>query len=70
MPLEAAIGRVLAPYRPGGCYMVIDVGVKSQVVALWKSLSEASVQKARNTKRTLYSAHRSNKLRRKVERND
>jgi hypothetical protein len=28
--------------------MVIDFGVKNQAVALWKSLSEASVQKARN----------------------
>jgi len=28
--------------------MVIDFGVKNRVVALWKSLSEASVQKARN----------------------
>ena len=28
--------------------MVIDFGVKNRVVALWKSLFEASVQKARN----------------------
>jgi hypothetical protein len=28
--------------------MVIDFGVKIIVVALWKSLSEASVKKARN----------------------
>jgi hypothetical protein len=28
--------------------MVIDFGVKNRVVALWKSLSEASVQKALN----------------------
>jgi hypothetical protein len=28
--------------------MVIDFGVKNRVVALWKSLSEASVKKARN----------------------
>jgi hypothetical protein len=28
--------------------MVINFGIKNQVVALWKSLSEASVQKARN----------------------
>jgi hypothetical protein len=28
--------------------MVIDFGVKNRVVALWKSLSEASIQKARN----------------------
>jgi hypothetical protein len=28
--------------------MVIELGVKNRVVALWKSLSEASVQKARN----------------------
>jgi hypothetical protein len=28
--------------------MAIDFGVKNRVVALWKSLFEASVQKARN----------------------
>jgi len=28
--------------------MVIDFGGKNRVVALWKSLSQASVQKARN----------------------
>jgi hypothetical protein len=28
--------------------VVIDFGIKHQVVALWKSLSKASVQKARN----------------------
>jgi hypothetical protein len=28
--------------------MVIDFGVKNQVVALWTSLSEASVKKAQN----------------------
>jgi hypothetical protein len=45
--------------------MVIDFGVKNRVVLLWKSLFGASVKK--NTKRALYSAHRSDKLRRKVE---
>ena len=49
---------LLAP-RP-----VINFGVQNQVVGLWKSLSKASVQKARN------SAHRRDKLRRKVERHD
>jgi len=47
MPLEAAIGQIFAPYCPGG-HHVINFGVKNQVVALWKSLFEASVQKARN----------------------
>jgi hypothetical protein len=28
--------------------MVIDFGVKNRVVVLWKSLSEASIKKARN----------------------
>jgi hypothetical protein len=28
--------------------MVINFGVKNRVVALWKSLPEASIQKARN----------------------
>jgi len=28
--------------------MVIDFGVKNRVLVLWKSLSEANVQKARN----------------------
>jgi len=39
MPLDAAIGRVFTPY----C-----LGVKNRVVALWKSLFEASVKKAQN----------------------
>jgi hypothetical protein len=41
----------LGKYSPGiapADAMVIDFGVKNRVVALWKSLSEASVQKARN----------------------
>ena len=45
--------------------MVIDFGVKNRVVALWKSLSEASIQKAQNEP---YSAHRSDELHRKAER--
>jgi hypothetical protein len=48
MPLDAAIGRVFVPYCPGGRHMVIDFGIKNRVVALWKSLSEARVQNARN----------------------
>jgi hypothetical protein len=28
--------------------VVIDFGIKHQVVVLWKSLSKASIQKARN----------------------
>jgi hypothetical protein len=43
--------------------MVIDLGIKNRVVVLWKLLPEASVQKARNTKWTLYSAHQSDELR-------
>jgi hypothetical protein len=34
--------------------MVIDFGVKNRVVALWKSLYEASVEKARNKPSTHY----------------
>jgi len=47
MPLDAAIGRVFAPYHPADA-IAIDFGVKTRVVALWKSFSEASVKKARN----------------------
>jgi len=45
MPLDAAIGRVFAPFCPADA-MVIDFGVKNRVVLLWKSLSEASIQNA------------------------
>ncbi len=48
MPLDAAIGPVFSLYCPGGDAMVIDFGVKNQVVALWKSLFEAIIQKAQN----------------------
>ena len=34
--------------------MVIDFGVKNRVVALWKSLYEASIEKARNKPSTHY----------------
>ena len=47
MPLNAVIGPVFALYRPSRCHGH-HFGVKNRVVALWKSLSEASVQKARN----------------------
>ena len=47
MPLDAAIGRLFALYHPVDA-MAIDFGVKNRVVALWKSLSEASVKKARS----------------------
>jgi len=51
-PSTAGLG---APLPPSGEFlphiappdtMVIDFGVKNRVVALWKSLSKASVQKA------------------------
>jgi hypothetical protein len=42
--------------------MVIDFGEKNRVVALWSSVKK--------TKRTLYSAHQSDKLRRKLEHHD
>jgi hypothetical protein len=47
MPLDAAIGRVFAPYCPSGRHGH-QIWLKNQVVALYKSLSEASIQKARN----------------------
>jgi len=60
MPLDAAIGQVFAPYRPGGCH-----GHR-----FWrKKLSCGFVEitfgsyRSKGTERTLYSAHRSNKLR-------
>jgi len=40
-------GEYSPPIAPADA-MVIDFGVKNRVVALWKSLSKASVQKARN----------------------
>jgi hypothetical protein len=44
MPLDAAIGGVFTPSRPGGRHGH-QFQQKKKVVALWKSLSEASVQK-------------------------
>jgi hypothetical protein len=41
------LGEYLPRIAPADA-MVIDFGVKNQVVALWKLLFEASVQKARN----------------------
>ena len=41
------LGKYLPLIAPADA-MVIDFGVKNRVVALWKSLSKASVQKARN----------------------
>jgi hypothetical protein len=40
-------GKYLSRIAPADA-MVIDFGVHNRVVALWKSLFEASVQKARN----------------------
>ena len=37
-----------SPHIAPADVMVIDFGVKNPVVALWKSLSEASIQKAQN----------------------
>jgi hypothetical protein len=48
MPLDAAIGRVNSPRIALADAIVINFSVKNGVVALWKSLSEASVQKARS----------------------
>jgi hypothetical protein len=47
MPLDTAIGPVFARITPADA-MVIDFSIKNQVVALWKSLFEARVQKAQN----------------------
>jgi len=44
MPPSGEYSPRIAPADP----MAIDFGVKNRVVALWKSLSEASVKKARN----------------------
>jgi len=46
MPLDVAIGRVFVPYLVDA--MVINFGVKNQVVALWKSLFKASIKMAPN----------------------
>ncbi len=69
MPLDAAIGRVLVftPYRLGGCHgrqfwhTKLSCGV---AVITFQS------QHSKGTKQTLYSAHQSKKLRRKVECHD
>jgi hypothetical protein len=45
--LDAAIRQVFALYCPGGRHGH-QFWHKNRVVALWKSLSEASIQKARN----------------------
>ena len=43
LPLVDYLPRIAPAYA-----MVIDFGVKNRVVALWKSLFEARVKKARN----------------------
>jgi hypothetical protein len=48
MPLNIAIRPVFAPYRPSGCNHGHRFWRKNRVVALWKSLSEAGVQKSQN----------------------
>ena len=47
MPLDTAIGRVFVPYHPGGRHghQLLRIKLSCGVV---KSLSEASVKKARN----------------------
>jgi hypothetical protein len=47
LPLDVASGDCSPRIAPADA-MVIDFGVQNRVVALWKSLFEASVQKARN----------------------
>ena len=67
MPLDAAIGRLFAPYRPCGHHGHRFWRTKSSC-GIVKSLFHASFQKGNN--RTLYSAHRSDKLRRQVKHHD
>jgi hypothetical protein len=64
MPLDAAIGQLFAPYRLGGLHGH-QFRRKKSSCGIVKSLFEASIKKG--TKRTLYSAHQSDELRRKVE---
>jgi hypothetical protein len=64
MPLDATTGRLFAPYRLGGRHGH-QFRRKKSSCGVVKSLFEASIKKG--TKRTLYSAHQSNELRRKVE---
>ena len=47
MPLDAVIGQVFTPYCPGGCHGH-RFWRKQMSCGIVKSLSEASVQKARN----------------------
>jgi hypothetical protein len=47
MPLDATIGRVFAPYRPGGRHGH-QFWSKKLSCGIVKSLSEANIQKARN----------------------
>jgi hypothetical protein len=44
MPLSGEYSPRISPTDA----MVIDFGIKNQVVALWKSLFKASIQKAQN----------------------
>ena len=67
MPLDAATGQLFVQYRPGGRH-----GHR-----FWRTKSSCGVVeiafqslRSKGTKRTLYSAQQSNKLRRKVERHD
>jgi hypothetical protein len=66
MPLDAAIGRVFVPYCPGGRHDH-QFRRKKSSCGVVKSLFEASVYKAQTGPLL---SHRSDKLRRKVERHD
>ena len=59
-PLEAAIGQLLAPYRPGASAMVIDVSdttsTHKKLLALWYITAYAKLLK-KYMKGTLYSSH-------------
>jgi hypothetical protein len=66
MPLDAAIGQLFTPFCPSGRH-VHQFWRKKSSCGVVKSLFEDSVKKAR---KSLYSAHRRDKLRRMVECHD
>jgi hypothetical protein len=62
--MDAAIGQLFAPYRLGGCHGHQFLRKKSSCGVVEIAFRS---KHSKGTKRTLYSAHRRNKLRRKVE---
>jgi hypothetical protein len=67
MPLNTMIGQVFIPYRPGGRQGLRFLRIKSSCGVVEIAFRS---KRSKGTKQTLYLAHQSDKLRRKVERHD